>query len=495
MSEGMTPESLGAKVPVVTGEHERLRRGVLGLLDIAAATMANIGPAMSFYFGFGFLAFTAGLASPLTIIAAGVAILFLGNTLSEFTKVMPSTGGFISFIGKTFGARTGVTTAILTGAGYIAAMASVIAIVGGFFQMILQNYHVAGLQSVPWIVWVVIFLAFAAFMMVKGISISTRLAGFFFAFEMLIMILISIITLVKFHAHINITPFEPKNITGGFKGLAEGFPLAIYLFIGWENSAALAEETDNPRKNVPKAVFTSILIMIVAYTFFAFSTVVGFSDNVKNLSSAAVPFLTVAREVAAVLLFFAFLAGMTSTLGALIAGTNSQARLIFNAGREGLLPSFIGKVHDRRRTPVNALFVFLGLGLLIIGVWGLGHIFAGHPQSGNMSALTMFVESSTFGTILILLVYGLSNLALPFYYKKHHPEMFNAFRHAVLPGLGVVAILVPLYYLAKPGQPTPFNWYPYLALIVLVLAVIYASVLVKRDPGIGDRVGSIIADE
>ena len=98
MSEGMTSDSLGAKVPVVIGEHERLRQGVLGLLDISAATMANIGPAMSFYFGFGFLAITTGLASPLVIVAAGVAIAFLGNTLSEFTKVMPSTGGFITFV-------------------------------------------------------------------------------------------------------------------------------------------------------------------------------------------------------------------------------------------------------------------------------------------------------------------------------------------------------------------------------------------------------------
>ncbi|MGA2124427.1 MAG: APC family permease, partial [Acidimicrobiales bacterium] len=64
MSEAFTPESLGAKVPVVPGEHDRLRQGALGLFDISTATMANIGPAMSFYFGFGFLAYTAGLASP-----------------------------------------------------------------------------------------------------------------------------------------------------------------------------------------------------------------------------------------------------------------------------------------------------------------------------------------------------------------------------------------------------------------------------------------------
>src|SRR5579872_506927 len=109
MTDGMTPESLGAKVEVVTGQHERLRQGALGLIDIAAATMANIAPAMSFYFGFGFLALTAGVASPQTIVVAIVAIALLGNTVSEFTKVTPSTGGFITFVGKTFGAQSGVT--------------------------------------------------------------------------------------------------------------------------------------------------------------------------------------------------------------------------------------------------------------------------------------------------------------------------------------------------------------------------------------------------
>src|SRR6202167_1129689 len=161
MSEGFTPESLGTKLPVSPGEHERLRQGVLGLFDISTATMANIGPAMSFYFGFGFLALTAGLASPLTIMAAGIAILFLGNTLSEFTKVLPSTGGFISFIGKTFGGRTAVMTAILTGTGYIAAMASVIAIVGGFFQINLKDFNGPGPENGPWGVWTLNLLAFA----------------------------------------------------------------------------------------------------------------------------------------------------------------------------------------------------------------------------------------------------------------------------------------------------------------------------------------------
>jgi amino acid transporter len=493
MNDSLGTDYLGAKQP----QHgvERLRRGELGPLDITAATMANIGPAMSFYFGFGFLAYTAGIASPLTIIAAGIAIAFLGNTLSEFTKVLPSTGGFISFIGKTFGARVAVTTAFMTGAGYIAAMASVIAISGGFFQYLLQFYNVGGLKSVPWIIWTLVFLSFGAIMMIRGISISTRIAGLFFAFEMVVMLIVAIVALIKFHGYITFKPFEPRLIHNGLKGLAAGFPLAVYLFIGWENSAALAEETRDPRKNVPRAVYSSIAIMVCAYVLFAFATIVGFKNNVGALSLATVPFLSVAHGVIGWVAFFAFLAGMTSTVGALIAGTNSQARLVFSAGREGLLPKFIGKVDEKRRTPVNALMTYLTISMLIIGVWGLLHIIGGHANSGSMSATNFFFESSTFGTILVLVVYALSNAALPFYYRKHHPELFNTFRHAILPFLGFCVIVVPMYYLAKPGQPTPYDWFPWAALAFIVVAALWATMLVSKDPGLGDRVGSIVADE
>jgi hypothetical protein len=73
--------------------------------------------------------------------------------------------------------------------------------------------------------------------------------------------------------------------------------------------------------------------------------------------------------------------------------------------------------------------------------------------------------------------------------------MFNVFRHAVLPIIGIFTIGVPLYYLAKPGQSQPYNWYPWAALIFIIAAVLYSLVLVQRDPTIGDRIGSIVADE
>jgi amino acid transporter len=469
---------------------ERLHRGALRLVDISASTMANIGPAYSFYFGAGFLFLTAGVAAPLTIIVAGVAIALLGNTLSQFSRAHPSTGGFISYVGKTFGGTSAVTTALLCGAGYIIAISSVLAICGGYLSIVLQYYFN---WNVPWVIFSVIFTACAILMMIRGVAVSTKLAGLFFGFEMLVLIVVSVAALIKNGGHLSAVPFEPSHITNGFSGLAAGFPLAIYLFIGWENSAALAEETGNPRRNVPRAVFLSVTLMVVGYILYSYATATGFLYNVTALSSAAIPFINVSHDIAAWLAFLAYMAGITSTLGVLISAVNSQSRLIFNAGREGLLPRWLGKVHPVRRTPVNAIYAFVVIAAVIIAVWALLHLIGG--DSGSMNALNFFVESSTMGTILILVVYFLSNLALPFYYRRYRPQEFNVVKHAVLPVLGMIAIGVPVYYLVKPGQAAPYDWFPYAALGVIVVSVGYAIWLSRRDPGLGDRVGSIIADE
>jgi amino acid transporter len=471
---------------------ERLHRGALSLVDISASTMANIGPAYSFFFSFGLIVLTAGIAAPLTIVAAVVAIALLGNTLSQFSRAQPSTGGFITFVGKTFGGTSAVTTALLVGAGYIIAISSVLAVSGWFLGYTL-NFYLG--WNIPWIILSVLLTAGSVVMMLRGVGVSTRLAGFFFGFEMLVLVVVSVVLLVKNGGHLSFAPFEPHNITGGFGGLAAGFPLAVYLFIGWENSAALAEETGNPRRNVPRAVFLSIALMAVSYLLFAYATVSGFGYNSAKLTSPSVliPFITVAHGALASLAFFAYLAGLTSTLGVLIAAVNSQARLIFNAGREGLLPRWIGRVQPSRQTPRNAIFVFVGLASAIILVWALLHLIGGH--SGSMNGLTFFDESGTMGTLLILVVYFLSNLALPFYYRRYRPAEFSVVKHAVLPGLGLIAIGVPVYYLCKPPQPSPYDWFPYAGAGVIVVSIVYAILLTRRDPGLGERVGSIVADE
>ncbi len=470
---------------------ERLHRGALGLIDISASTMANIGPAYSFYFGFAGIVLFAGVASPLVVLVAAVAIALLGNTLSEFSRAHPSTGGFITFVGKTFGGTSAVTTALVAGAGYIIAIAGVLVISGGFLSIMLQFYFNV---SIPWIIFSALFTAGAMFMMFRGVAVSTRLAGLFFAFELTVLLVVSIAVLIKNGGHLSGVPFQPSHVLNGFSGLGVAFPLAIYLFIGWENSAALAEETINPRRNVPRAVFLSIALMAFTYLLLAYATVTGFHYNAAALTAPLIPFIAVAHTVAAWLAFIAYLAGLTSTLGVLIAAVNSQCRLIFNAGREGLLPRWIGRVHPARRTPVNAIIAFVGIAGVITLGWALGHWIGGH--GGSLSALNFFFEASTMGTILILFVYLAANVALPFYYRKYRPAEFSPVKHLVLPALGVAVVGIPIYYLFNPSPPIqPYDWFPWVGLGLIVVSIIYSIWLVRRDPGLGDRVGSIIADE
>src|ERR1700733_14101101 len=83
-------------------------RGQLGTLDVTASTVANIGPGIDFYFAFGVIAVTAGIAAPLTILIAGVAVVLLAFTVAEFTRAEPSAGSFITYVETGLGPRAGV---------------------------------------------------------------------------------------------------------------------------------------------------------------------------------------------------------------------------------------------------------------------------------------------------------------------------------------------------------------------------------------------------
>ncbi|GAC1356759.1 MAG: hypothetical protein NVSMB38_38570 [Ktedonobacteraceae bacterium] len=60
--------------------------------------------------------------------------------------------------------------------------------------------------------------------------------------------------------------------------------------------------------------------------------------------------------------------------------------------------------------------------------------------------------------------------------------------------MGVLAIGFPLWALVQPGQPAPYNYFPWISLGIIVLGLVYALVLSRRDPTLGDRVGSLVAD-
>ena len=465
--------------PAAPGEG-RLARGVLSDVDIAAATLADMAPAMSFFFAFATIVTTAGIAAPLTVIAAMIAIGLLGNTLSQFSRSRPSTGSFVTFVGSAFGGYSAVVTAVVLGVGYIIAVASVVTISGGLAETILMHYLSI---TIPWQVISAVLSLGALTLIVIGAKPSTKVAAVLFVFQVVLLLVVAIALLVQHSGHINALPFDPSHLHRGFSGLSLGFPLAIYLFVGWENSAALAEEHRDPRRGVTRAVFSSVAVVGAVYVFLSYATVVGFDDNATALTNASIPFVTAAGGVASGLMFVAYLAGFTSICSCLISATNSQARIIFNSGREGLLPSVLARLTARRRTPWVAFSVYLALAL------GLSYVFG-----WNTPPVTFFGEIATLGTILIALTYLAANLALPVYYHRHERDSFSVIKHLLLPLVGAAAIGYPLYELVKPGQPAPYDHYPAIAGGVVLAALIWGAIAYGRDRTLGERVGSIVAD-
>jgi amino acid transporter len=482
-SEGVVAAT-AAQAAVAPGP-DRLMRKVLGPWDIAASTMANIGPAMSFYFGFSFIAFTAGIASPLTFIAAAVAIGFLGYTMAEFSRVHPSTGSFIAYIGKAWGPPLAIASAIVIMTGFLFAILGAIAVSGWFTADFIKHYF-HGFSTSTWPIFTIGFFAMGAFLMYRGIKISTRWIGAFFAFEFVVIVLVSLLAIIHNAGHLTLDPFNPRYLSSGFKGLGYGFPLAMFCFLGWENSVALAEETNEPRRNIPRALFASIMLMAGTFVLMAYATVEGFHQNLNALTSAQIPFITVAQDVLLGAAFFAYLAGITSTVSCWMAAANSQTRIMFNAGREGLLPSWLGYVSPKYKTPIHATMSFLGVAFVLVFAWCWWR---------HETPLQMFAETSTLGTIMIITVYFVALISLPRYYLRYYRDRFSVVKHLVIPVLGMCAIAFPMWQLIKPGQPSPYDWFPYFTLAVIVVGLVYALLLNSRDKTLGDRVGSIVADE
>ncbi len=459
----------------------RLQRDALGLGQIIASTLANIAPAMSFFFGFGVIVTGAGVAAPLTILIAMVVILFLTNTLAEFSKYRPSTGSFVTFIGMAFGPIAGAAASIFVVFGYVIAASSVVVIAGGWAH---DTLHLFFGVNIPWQLLSLIATGIVGLLVSRGVALSTTWAAIFFYFELLLLIVAAIAMLVANRAYISLAPFAWSHLSGGWKGVGLGFPLAIYLFIGWENSATLAEETRNPRRNIPRALITGTLSIGILYMFLAWATEIAFHNNAAAIGKSAIPFVDAVKTASGWLLIVAYLAGVTSIFSSLLGLTNSQARILFNSGREGLLPRVFGKIHPQHRTPFVAMWAYILVAFAIVIIFGW-----------NVAPVDLFGDTGTFGTIPVVITYLLTNLALPVYMLRYHRSEFRAFRHLVIPVAGSVLMYWPLAGLFAPGQPSPYNIFPWASLAALVVAIIYGVILERRNPALVQRIGSYVADE
>jgi amino acid transporter len=447
--------------PVANVDTPMQRRRTLDLRHAVVISIAVMSPAASIFFNTIPQAGLVGAAIPLCYVIGFVIALLVANQYSEMSRELPSNGSAYTFVVEGLNASWGFLT------GWVGLIAVMLAIPYSFLLMSanLQTlaYRWFGL-NLHWSLWFVAAIGIVFALSYIGVRQSLGIDMILLIFEMGVCIILAIIVL--FHAGsqggLSMAPFGlsllPKN-----GDLTVGIILAVLSFIGFETAAALGEETNNPHRNIPRAVFGSMMLVGTFFVLMAYTATIGYGIDkmATGYANNPAPFDTIARNVSGT--FFVVLidlAGVLSFFGAALAIVNGGARIIYTVARDGLLPGWLAKVHPTRHTPIGAIGMLCGLGL-VIGL-ALGFL---------MTPIGAFGFLGVLDTLFILLIYGLVNVSCVRFFWCKRKTQFHLVRHGIFPTLATLIIgSIFLATFASPG-PAPLSYTPYVAVVWMVIGV------------------------
>ena len=164
--------------------------------------------------------------------------------------------------------------------------------------------------------------------------------------------------------------------------------------------------------------------------------------------------------------------GFTSSFGCFIAAANSQTRITFNGARAGLLPPPMAAV-SRTKVPWASVLIYTGLLVVLVVV----PYFALH---GN--AVAIFSDEAGIGTVPILVVYLIANIALPVWVLTTNRPGFRPVKHVLIPLIGSAVLVYGVYEFVQPSQPPPANVFWAWILAIVVVAVAATAIVYVRRP-------------
>lgn len=438
----------------------------IGLFDTTSSTLANIAPALSVFLTIPAIVIAMGTMAPWAFVLAAIAILATGNSLIEFTRRMPSAGGFISYITRAAaGARSGrflgSMAFYLLLLVYPVSVGSVVVFIGSWTTS-YTNWPAGS-----WIWISLAAMAVAIPVLLRGTGVSVKTAFIMFVSEALVLVLFSVVVLIRAHSALSAPFHATGGSPGGFAGLGGlTFGLAVFAYVGWENSAPLAEESRDPRRTIPRTVVLSIGIVMIVFFLAAYALVTGFagwqgaSKGTATIGSLASPYLTLTSHYAPWLHLIMFLIGITSSFGCFLAAGLPGSRYIFHGARAGLLPAPLSRVSGRTGVPAASVTTYV---LLTAATTVVLDLLLHDP-------VKIATYEAGISTVPLLLIYGATCVLLPFYIWRADRGTFSVLRHVVYPLIGIGVVGYGIWESINPGQAPPANHYWIFVLAYLVVA-------------------------
>jgi amino acid transporter len=425
----------------------------LSLPEAIGLSVSVICPTVTAAFNITLVVQATGPAAPLTFVIGTVAMVLVALAFMAFTRRVAHAGSAYAYISHTFGSRMGFVAGwslLLTYLGFTTGLAG---LVGTFTAAALKAVNID--IGAGWLVIATGSMVLAWWLGVRDMRLAGRLMLGLEGVAMSGIVVLCIIILAQVHpTHaMTLATFRPSADYNGWEGLGFGMVFSILSFAGFEGAATLGEETHNPRRNIPIAMFVTVLGSGLFFTFVAYCEVVGFGfGGLKELGKSEAPLNDLALRFASPGMAIALdLAAATSCLASVIGSLAAAARVLFALGRGGLAPA-LGEVHAVHGTPAAAVTVSALLVILPFVLWGP---FTG---AGNYYSYT-----STIGVLALILVYvGVGGA-----------EMVESWRErrvlwSASCVLGPALLLWVLYRNIYPVPDYPNNLWPYVALAWVV---------------------------
>ncbi|MGH3421653.1 MAG: APC family permease, partial [Streptosporangiaceae bacterium] len=416
-----------------------------------------------------------GVASPLSVLIAAVGVFAIGWIVCSYARQIHAAGSLYDYVSRGLGARTGTAAGWLYYSGVTVLVTGLLMLVGGYLQStIASEFKVNPLPS--W-TWTLLVIALVGAVLYFGVRISVRAQLVLALVSMIVVGVFFIVVLVKLGSANSGRPFNPSSSADGWGGIFFGVLYGVLLFVGFETAANLAEETPNPRREIPIAVMATAGIATFIYVLATYVEVAGFHYSLRQITAAAsAPLFALGAPASAGgyggtwidrLLELVVLFDMIAVvIGCAVSGS----RGIFAMARDRRVPAQFAIVSKRNGTPLGAaaFLVAASIATLLVNQFWTG-LFA-LPKTPHYFAL--FAWGSTFGGFALVVVYLLMCVGS----LRTYTTNLNRVRLAIAAVIGILvtagAIFGSFYKVTSPTI-----WAPWLALALLAVGFLSTFVL------------------
>lgn len=448
------------------GKINNLENNQLNFVEVIALSVAIIAPTFAMSMNVGLMASTVSYSVSMVFLVSTILMGSVAVSFVKFNEYFPSAGSVYTFTEKSLGENAASISGWTLSLTYIAFSAGCSSAFGSLFASFVKD--LTGL-NISWIIFALICEVLIWFISYTDIKLSTNIMLVIESISILLVILIAVIILIKVGSTkgLSLIPFKRNGNT--FSNFGTGIVYAILCFGGFEGASSLGEESKNPKKSIPLAIASTVVITGIVFIFVSYAEVIGFgvSDSgIQALKKSPSTIVELSKNymgsLFTILITLAIsISAFSTALGSMTAGS----RLLYSMSKDGNIPKAFSNVHPEHHTPYIALNIILAI--IIIPVLALF----------KHDGVEVFGYIGTIGALALLIAYFITSLGSLIYFGKRKIWTWQLF----IPIVALFVLAFTFYSNIYPIPQFPNNIFPYIVLTWIIAGCIITFIYKRAN--------------